>query len=80
MRVDLLLKYLCLAKSRSAAKAACDEDGVSINGSPARAASIVRVGDAVSLRTDTRELTIEILELPTRQASKAEAPRCYRVV
>ena len=67
MRIDLVLKYLCLAKSRSSAKALCDRGAVLVNGDTARASSVIHPGDR-----------IEIIEVPQRQASKAEAPAYYK--
>ena len=80
MRIDLVLKYLCLAKSRSAAKALCDEGRVQINGSAARAAATVRAGDSITIRWPERVLTIQLVEVPQKQASKSDAPDSYRVV
>ncbi len=80
MRLDLVLKFLCLAKSRSAAKALCDHGEVRINGAEARAASIVRAGDVIAIRASERSITVELLEIPGKQMSKADAPRHYRVV
>jgi ribosomal 50S subunit-recycling heat shock protein len=80
MRIDLVLKYLCLARSRSAAKSLCDEGRVQINGETARAASIVHAGDRVRVRLAERTLEVEVVDVPARQASKAEAPRHYRAL
>ena len=80
MRLDLVLKFLCHAKSRSAAKMLCDHGDVLINGAAARAASMVHAGDAIAIRAPERTLTVEILDVPGKQASKADAPRHYRVV
>jgi ribosomal 50S subunit-recycling heat shock protein len=80
MRLDLVLKFLCLAKSRSAAKVLCDHGDVSINGAVARAASTVHSGDVIAIRAPERALTVEVLDVPGKQTSKAEAPRHYRVV
>ena len=80
MRLDLVLKFLCLAKSRSAAKILCDDGAVRINGAEARAASIVHAGDVIAIRAPERALTVEILDVPGKQASKTDAPRHYRVV
>jgi len=80
VRIDLVLKYLCLAKSRSIAKSLCDEGRVSINGSAARAAATVHPGDRVRVRFAERALEIELLEVPAKQASKPDAPRFYRIL
>jgi ribosomal 50S subunit-recycling heat shock protein len=80
VRIDLVLKYLCLAKSRSAAKSLCDDGRVQVNGAAARAASIVHAGDRIRIRFAEKTLEVEIVDVPARQASKAEAPRHYRLL
>jgi len=80
VRIDLVLKYLCLAKSRSSAKALCDRGAVLVNGAAARASSTIDPGDRIELRVPERTVHIEIIEVPARQASKAEAPKYYRLV
>ena len=80
MRIDLVLKYLCLARSRSSAKALCDRGAVLVNGATARAASTIHPGDCIELRVPERTVRIEIIEVPVRQASKAEAPKYYRLM
>ncbi|HPV14900.1 MAG TPA: S4 domain-containing protein, partial [Candidatus Cloacimonadota bacterium] len=42
MRIDLLLNKLCLTKTRSIAKTACDKGLVKLNGKPAKASAIVK--------------------------------------
>lgn len=80
MRLDIVLKYLCLAKSRSIAKTLCDDGFVHINGAVAWASATVRVGDAIVIRAPGRSLSIKIVEVPARQVGKTDAPRHYRVV
>ena len=50
MRVDQLLNKLCLTKTRSIAKTACDKGLVSINGKTAKASAEVKDGDLVNFR------------------------------
>jgi len=80
VRIDLVLKYLCLAKSRSSAKALCDRGAVLVNGATARAASLIDPGDRIELRVPERTVHIEIIEVPARQTSKTDAPKYYRLV
>jgi ribosomal 50S subunit-recycling heat shock protein len=80
VRVDLALKYLCLAKSRSAVKTLCDEQAVWVNGRPVKPSGIVHVGDTVRIPTAGGLLTITLLMVPEKQLSKATAPTYYRVV
>lgn len=80
MRVDLVLKYLCLARSRSLAKHLCDDGRVTINGVATRASSRVTTNDRLHIRFDRSQLDIELLRVPNRQLSKAVAPEFYRVI
>jgi len=78
MRIDLLLKYLCLVKSRSIAKSLCEKGAVRIFERPVRASSQVREGDHISLETRGGTLVVEIQQVPQKQLSRALAPTHYR--
>jgi ribosomal 50S subunit-recycling heat shock protein len=80
VRIDLALKYLCLAKSRSAVKAMCDNGAVTVNDRPAKPSSILREDDRLTITTKAWTLTISILTVPEKQLSKTVAPAYYRVV
>jgi ribosomal 50S subunit-recycling heat shock protein len=80
MRIDLVLKYLCLAKSRSMAKALCERDAVILNGDPASASATVRAGDRVTVRFPRRDVSVVIDRVPEKQLSKANALAYYRSV
>ena len=80
MRIDLALKYLCLAKSRSSVKNLCEKHALNINGKPAKPSSTVHVKDEIMLMLPSRSLTVELLEIPDKQLSKAAAPAYYHVV
>ncbi len=80
MRIDLALKYLCLARSRSGVKALCKQDGVTVNTRPAKASLTIHVGDRISIEYPSRTLTIELLDVPRKQLSKTLAPTYYQVI
>ena len=80
MRVDLALKYLCLARSRSLVKSLCEDDLLRINGRPAKPSTSLHPDDVVSITSPNGVTTIVVLEIPQRQMSKADAAGCYRVV
>ena len=80
MRVDLALKYLCLAKSRSAVKSMCEKNALWINDRSAKASSTVHVDDRIRIATSAWMMTISLLTIPEKQLSKTAAPAYYRVV
>ncbi|MDD4857862.1 MAG: S4 domain-containing protein [Candidatus Krumholzibacteria bacterium] len=80
MRIDLLLKALCLAKTRSQAHKGCEAGCISINGKKAKPSAEVRAGDVVEIRYPARVMTVEIVEVPGAQVARKEADRFYRVV
>ncbi len=80
LRVDVLLHRLCLTKSRSEAKAACDSGAVSVDGKKAKASDVVPVGRRVEIRYPSRTLELELLETPGKSTSKQKAKELYRVI
>lgn len=80
MRIDLVLKYLCLVKSRSLAKALCEKDCVLLNGVPARSSTTVRPGDRVTVQFQRRVATVVLDQVPEKQLSKSTALTYYRSV
>lgn len=80
MRIDSLLKMLCLVKTRSLARKGCDTGNVRINGAVVKPSREVAEGDIVEVRKPGHAIVIEMLEIPAGQISKKDAPRFYRVV
>ena len=80
LRVDVLLHRLCLTKSRSEAKAACETCAVTLDGRRARASDTVVAGRHVAVRYPSRLLEVELLELPGKNVSKKAARDLYRVL
>ncbi len=80
MRVDLLLKSLCLVKTRSKAQKGCEAGFVSINGRRAKPSAEVRAGDVVEIRFPRRIEAIEIVEVPSGQVGRKDRERYYRVI
>ena len=82
VRIDTLLHWLCLQKSRSLAARACREGRILLNGRSVRPSKEVGVGDWISianLRADGWQ-TFEIREVPPRQSSRADAGGFYRLL
>ena len=80
MRTDLLLKALCLVKTRSLARKGCETGNVRINGAVVKPSREAVEGDIIEIRRPLHSLVIELLETPKGQVSKKDAPRHYRVV
>jgi ribosomal 50S subunit-recycling heat shock protein len=77
MRIDLVLKYLCLLKSRSSAKHLCNDNAILVNDLPVKASASVRNGDKITIRLPRRTQSIRLLEIPEKQLSKTHAPAYF---
>ena len=81
MRLDLYLKLSRLVPRRTGAKEHCDAGEVHVNGQAAKAGREVHPGDRITLQLPSRELTVEVLALPTgRSVAKAIAHELFRVI
>ncbi len=82
MRIDQVLHWLCLEKSRSLATRACREGRVQLNGHVVKPSHEARAGDRIALVAEGRDraLELELTALPAGQLSRADAARYYRVV
>ena len=80
MRLDHFLKLTRIIKQRSAAKWACDAGRVEILGRKAKAGTLVRVGDEISVSLRDRFLRIRVRELPRGNVSKERARTLYDVI
>ena len=80
MRLDVFLKQVRLVKRRSLAKELCDEGAVQLNGRPARAGRDVAPGDALTLDLRHRHIEVEIVAVPERPPSAAQAGEFYRMI
>jgi ribosomal 50S subunit-recycling heat shock protein len=80
MRADLLLKSLCLTKSRSQARKGCEEGFVRVGGRRIKPGAEIREGDIIEIRYPRRVLVIEIVEMPPGQTARRDRERFYRVV
>ena len=81
MRIDKLLWYLRLAKSRSIAQAMAESGHIRVGGRRIeRAHHKVSIGEVLTLMLSGKVLAIELLVLPERRGPAAEAQTCYRVL
>lgn len=80
LRVDVLLHRLCLTRSRSEAKAACEAGAVLLDGKRARPSDTVAAGRKIEVKYPSRLLEVELLELPGKSVSKKAARDLYRIL
>lgn len=81
MRVDKLLWYLRLARTRPVAQAMAEDGHIRLNGRRIeRAHQKISAGDVLTVPAGNRVYVIEILSLPLRRGPAPEAQACYRVL
>ena len=80
MRVDKLLNKLCLVKTRSIAKNACDKKLVKINGKIAKASATIVDDDIIEYELYGYFNKVRITKIPIRNVSKAKAPEFYEIL
>ena len=81
MRIDKLLWYLRLAKTRVIAQGIAEEGHMRINGRRVeRAHQKVSEGDVLTVPARSGVRVIEIVALPGRRGPAPEAQSCYRVL
>ncbi len=80
MRVDKLLNKLCLVKTRSIAKNACDKNLVKINGKIAKASATIIDNDIIEYELYGYFNKVKITEVPISNVSKVKAPEFYQIL
>ncbi len=80
MRIDLLLNKLCLTKTRTIAKTACDKGLVSINDKTAKASAEIHAGDLVHFKLYGFDHEIRIERVPTGNVAKKDAAEYYTML
>lgn len=81
MRIDKLLWYLRLARTRSTAQALVAKAHIRINGERVdRGHRKVAVGDILTIPLGRNVRVIEVIGLPERRGPATEAQSCYRVL
>ena len=79
IRIDRLLVYLRFARTRSAAQALIETRALRCNRKHVvRGAQQARIGDVLTLIAGNRVRVIQLLALPARRGSPAEAALQYR--
>lgn len=81
MRIDKLLWYLRLARTRPIAQAMVEAGHIRLNGRRVeRSHTRVAVGDVLVVPLGLGVRVLEILLLPSRRGPAPEAQGCYRVL
>lgn len=75
-RVDVWLWAVRLYKTRTNATDACRGGHVKVNGSPAKPATPVKIGDRVSTRVHGRDRVLEVVRLIDKRVGAAVAAEC----
>ena len=79
-RLDQYLKYTGLFKQRSGAKRACQEGRVRVDGTLAKAARDVRIGEVLTIETPTHYLEAQVLGIPLRPVPKGRRAEFCRII
>lgn len=79
MRVDKYLKNSRLIKRRTIAKEACDQGRILINERAAKAGSLVKVDDIISMDFSSRIIKIKVLAIK-EHVTKEDAKDMYEVI
>lgn len=79
LRIDKLLFFLRIAKSRTLAQGWAEAGHIRINGRRVEKGSIgVVAGDVITLPKGETVLAIRLLSIPIRRGPPAEAKLCYQ--
>ena len=76
VRVDQWLWAVRIFKTRTEATGACRGGHVRVNGTPAKAATPVRVGDRVTARSHGWERTLEVVRVVDKRVGAPVAAEC----
>jgi len=80
VRLDLFLKASSLVKRRTIAREMCENGRVFVNGSEAKPAKKVKLGDRITLKFSSRIIDLEVLGRFSAISRKVLPEELYRVV
>ncbi len=80
MRIDMFLNKVCLVKTRSIAKNACDKNLVFINDKHAKSSQLVKSSDLIRYSLLGYETIIKVICIPDGNVSKKNALDFYEIV
>ncbi len=81
IRIDKLLFFLRIAKSRSLALSWTGEGHIRVNGRRVeKGSAAVCIGDIVTFPLGEGAVTFKLLAMPLRRGPAAEAKSCYQLI
>ena len=80
MRLDQWLSKVCLLKSRSQAKNGCQSGKITLAGASVKESHEVQVGELVEILFPGKALTVGVLQIPTGNVSRKQAPDYYEIL
>lgn len=80
MRLDMLLNKLCIVKTRSIAKKACDNNAVLVNNSKGKASLEINIGDIIECNLFGYKTTLKITAIPEGNISKKDVLSYYEII
>jgi len=79
MRLDKFLKVSRIIKRRTVANEACDAGRVMVNDKPAKAGTVIKVGDTIEVSFGTKPLKVRVLSVQ-ETVKKEAASDMYEVL
>ncbi len=80
MRLDKFLKVSRLIKRRTVANEVSEKGRVLVNGTPAKPAKTLKVGDIIEIESAKNPIKVEVLQIPTGNVSIQEACTLYKTL
>lgn len=80
MRLDKFLKVSRLIKRRTVANTVSEMGRVLVNGSSAKPAKQLKVGDIIEIEYSNRVEKVEVLSIPTGNVSVQESSTLYKII
>ncbi len=76
----IIVNKLCLVKTRSLAKKACDKNLVKVNGVVAKSSGKIKEGDEIEFTIFGNYTKVRLNEIPAGNISKVQAPEYYEIL
>jgi len=80
MRLDKYLQTVGIFKRRTVAREVCEEGVVMINGHRAKSGKTVQAGDRIDLHLYNREISIEVVKVPSAAVPRKDRPDYVRIL